>query len=451
MTDDFRLLPYQMRAVDKLRKLRVGAVYSEIPDGNARIALELVRLRLASGRISGAIWLCAFRRRKKVREALTRFAGSAGEGDGAIWICGIESLSHSAIPLKQMAERARGEPLMLVVDDSTLIKNPAALRTLRTIALSELCPYRLILSEVPFTRDIADLYAQWCVLDWRILGYRTYWSFSANHLDRARQGRNVERLVAAMEPYLFQALLSEIMDGPDRREYLWRFPLDEAASAYYREVVEHFLAAAQHSRPGIYRLLHAAQHAVCGRVIEQDFPIRTQPMYDSPWCNPRMQALLRVLQYYPHERVWILFKYEHERCDILRVLGNACADLSSSRAPKDRRLMLQNQLAFARESPGNARVLIYYSQHWDWAKRRDKEEGLDTPTVISLVAANTIDEQIVRCVWKKESLVDALRRQIARGAGGWFYGKEENGGQDLPGKGCAHGGERAPDVDPHAF
>ena len=111
MTDDFRLLPYQMRAVDKLRKLRVGAVYSEIPDGNARIALELVRLRLACGRISGAIWLCAFRRRKKVREALTRFAGSAGEGDGAIWICGIESLSHSAIPLKQMAERARGEPL----------------------------------------------------------------------------------------------------------------------------------------------------------------------------------------------------------------------------------------------------------------------------------------------------------------------------------------------------
>ena len=49
MTDDFRLLPYQMRAVDKLRKLRVGAVYSEIPDGNARIALELVRLRLALG------------------------------------------------------------------------------------------------------------------------------------------------------------------------------------------------------------------------------------------------------------------------------------------------------------------------------------------------------------------------------------------------------------------
>lgn len=40
MTDErIGLTPYQMRAVDKLRKLRVGAVYSEIPGGNARIAL----------------------------------------------------------------------------------------------------------------------------------------------------------------------------------------------------------------------------------------------------------------------------------------------------------------------------------------------------------------------------------------------------------------------------
>ena len=37
MTDErIGLTPYQMRAVDKLRKLRVGAVYSEIPGGNAR-------------------------------------------------------------------------------------------------------------------------------------------------------------------------------------------------------------------------------------------------------------------------------------------------------------------------------------------------------------------------------------------------------------------------------
>ena len=130
MTDErIGLTPYQMRAVDKLRKLRVGAVYSEIPGGNARIALELARLRIASGKVAGAIWLCAYRRRAKVRGELERLAGQWTE---AIWVRGIESFSHSALALKELAERAREEPVMLIVDDSTLVKNPSALRTLRT-------------------------------------------------------------------------------------------------------------------------------------------------------------------------------------------------------------------------------------------------------------------------------------------------------------------------------
>ena len=138
MTDEqMRLAPYQMRAVDKLRKLRVGAIYSEVADGNARIALELARLRMESGRIAGVIWLCAYRRRAKVRGEMERFAGKWTE---SIWVRGIESFSHSALALKELAERAREEPVMLIVDDSTLVKNPNALRTLRTIALSEFAP-----------------------------------------------------------------------------------------------------------------------------------------------------------------------------------------------------------------------------------------------------------------------------------------------------------------------
>ena len=89
MTDErIGLTPYQMRAVDKLRKLRVGAVYSEIPGGNARIALELARLRIASGKVAGAIWLCAYRRRAKdgghlgarYRELFAQRSGAKGIG-----------------------------------------------------------------------------------------------------------------------------------------------------------------------------------------------------------------------------------------------------------------------------------------------------------------------------------------------------------------------------------
>ena len=87
-------------------------------------------------------------------------------------------------------------------------------------------------------------------------------------------------------------------------------------------------------------------------------------MYETPWRNPRIRALLQVLRHYPRERILILFKYEHERNDILRVLGEACADLGGRRAPAGRRLLLQNQLSFSKNMHHGANVLIYYSHHW---------------------------------------------------------------------------------------
>ena len=42
-----------------------------------------------------------------------------------------------------------------------------------------------------------------------------------------------------------------MLDGPNRREYLWRFPLGSAALQCYRQVIERFLLAARHTRSGV--------------------------------------------------------------------------------------------------------------------------------------------------------------------------------------------------------
>ena len=34
-------------------------------------------------------------------------------------------------------------------------------------------------------------------------------------------------------------------------------------------------------------------------------------------------------------------------------------------------------------------------------------------TVVSLVAADTVEMQILRCVWQKDRLINALRRELA--------------------------------------
>ena len=85
-------------------------------------------------------------------------------------------------------------------------------------------------------------------------------------------------------------------------------------------------------------------------------------------------------------------------------------------------------------------------------ERQIEMTGMTVDTLRKAVAQlDTIDEQIVRCIWKKESLVDVLRAQIAQGERKWLYGEGENIGQSISGEGCAHGGEGTPGVDLCAF
>ena len=52
------LLPHQVSAVDKLKKLKVGALFMEQGTGKTRTALELVQIRLNKGKIDHVLWLC---------------------------------------------------------------------------------------------------------------------------------------------------------------------------------------------------------------------------------------------------------------------------------------------------------------------------------------------------------------------------------------------------------
>lgn len=97
----------------------------------------------------------------------------------------------------------------LIVDESNLVKNHLAKRTQNIIRLAEKCKYKMILNGTPITRTEQDLYAQWYVLDWRILGYKSFWSFSANHLEyddtgRVRKCLNTDYLTEKIGPYSYQ-------------------------------------------------------------------------------------------------------------------------------------------------------------------------------------------------------------------------------------------------------
>lgn len=165
-----KLLDYQENAVEKLKKVKVGALFMEQGTGKTITALELCRLRLKAGKVTHILWLCPCSTKQNLKDELIK--QSPREMLEKITICGIETLSrslHANSYLQLLTER---EACYLVVDESLLIKNPYAYRTQNIDRLSSRCEYKLILNGMPISKNQADLYAQFHVLDWRILAIK---------------------------------------------------------------------------------------------------------------------------------------------------------------------------------------------------------------------------------------------------------------------------------------
>lgn len=417
------LHPAQLQAFEKLKRMRVGALYIDRQDGKLRTVAELVKYRLAHHRIDGVLWLCTRRRVDLIQSGILRYA--AGEAK-YIEVCGIETLSHNLQRFLDMMDRAKNSRLMLVIDNGLLIKNPNALRTQRVIAISGKCLYRLLIGDMPFSGYIGDIYSQWYALDWRILGYSTFYGFSINHIGHGRKPLNTEYIVQAIEPYCAQIQREDVQNTARRRELIWRFQLPERAMDEYRATMDRFIWKAMHSTTGVYRMLQACQHVVSGRRIVNDYPLTTEPMYAVLAENPRICALLDVIGYFPGKRILILCRYVHEKDAVLQILSEKFgkAQINAYAAQKGEfrgRFTVMNIFSDEREDKRLASdVIIYYSNDWNWRKRQEKERQCQNAlqggelTVVSLVAADTVDYRMLRCVWAKDNLIRKMREELAR-------------------------------------
>ncbi|MGN1101551.1 MAG: SNF2-related protein, partial [Huintestinicola sp.] len=206
------LFSYQLDGVNRLEHVKVGALFMEQGTGKTRTALELISRRMLSGKINRVLWLCPCTVKDNLRNDIIKHCGSFPD---SILIVGIESLSASAKEIQRCCAYVN-EQTYLIVDESLLVKNPKALRTKRIIQLANKAKYKLILNGTPISRTEADLFSQFYILDKRIFGYESYWSFAANHLEIDETGRivralNTDYLVKKMKPFVFQVKKSDVM------------------------------------------------------------------------------------------------------------------------------------------------------------------------------------------------------------------------------------------------
>ena len=319
-----------------------------------------------------------------------------------------------------------------------LIKNPRALRSEHILSIAEKCPYRIILNGTPISRNEADLFAQFQILDWRILGYRSYWSFAANHIElddygRFRRALNTDVIARKISPYVFQVKKRDCIELPKKNNYVEYFDLTEEQKATYNYVAETLLVDINEWRPEtIYRLFSGLQAVISGKYLtfnKRGNHFDTYEMFENPLDNPRVQMIMDEMNYLNGDKAIIFCHYRSEIDQLCKLLPDTVRFDGTIRMKqrmsnleefaKDKKYLIANKTCAGYSlNLQFCHNIIYMSNDWDLGTRLQSEDrvhrfGQDSEVSITDICADhTIDEQIIRCLQNKEGLLDSVKDDI---------------------------------------
>ena len=446
-----KLYEYQATAVDKISKLKVGALYMEQGTGKTRTALEIIKNKMSKGKVEVVLWLCPCSVKNNLKEDIIKHTGELPTENNII-IRGIESLSSSDKLYLQLSELVKNYKVYLIVDESNLVKNKLAIRTERIIEISSFCKYKMILNGTPISKNEADLFAQWYILDWRILGYKSFYSFAANHLEykkvRLPSGReimtdqiirvlNVDYLTEKIAPYMYQIKKDEVLKELKPKQYHMRyFCLGNLQEEEYGLTKELFLFNVVDWRSEtIFKLFSALQHITSGKRVlsAPEKRMRTEKIYT--WeNNPRIQCLRKTLDEIGNDKCIIFAKYQEEINDIALLLqseNKSYIEFTGKISQKKRQANREKfkndtQFMLANKQCGAYGLnlqfchnIIFYSNDFDLATRLQAEDRVHrigqekTVHIYDICCKYTIDVFIANCLQNKSNLLDSFKKQIS--------------------------------------
>ena len=358
--------------------------------------------------------------------------------DDIIKICGIQTLSSSIKTMEELDEYVSNNRVFIVIDEGLLVKNFFSIRTKNITFLSSKCVYKILLNGTPISKSEKDLFAQWFMLDWRILGYKSYYSFAANHFERdfkRYNGRvvrilNVDYLTQKISPYTYQVSQDECLNLPIKHHKTLYFSLTDKQYFLYEKTYFNFLPIETvWGREGLYRFFVAMSEVLSGNYVYlKNKKLCVEPFFENIRDNPRLKCLLDYLD--GEEKVIIFARYKKEIDDIMQVLSedygeNSCVRFDGTISLKKRE---ENKLKFEEDDNVKffvcnkscasyglnlqfCRNVIFYHNDWDLGTRLQAEDRVyrigqkNKVNIIDIVCSNTMDVTIQNSLSRKENIL----------------------------------------------
>ena len=410
----------------------------------------------------------------QTKEVKGQLASLLGPGEALrILAINVESMTSSNA-VEFAAKFISEEPTMVVVDESTTIKNPSAKRTKVVINLGRYASYRRIASGNPIPNGVLDFWSQSEFLKKNLLGYGNFYGFRnrfAVVVDQQLGKQSFKKVVGYKDLDAFKALInkhsfiikkSDCLDLPPKVYQVIDVEMGRQQTQAYNKMAEDaFIELSKIEELGVASGSVTAEMAMvqilrlhqvsCGFMKIDE--TGEEVSFDEP--NDRLETLMECLEQAPGKVIiWANYRY-----NILQIIAaiskkfgkDSVVDYYGGTSDEDRKrakLLIQDphsSVRFIVSNPqsgmfGNtwtrATTVVYYSNSYNLEHRDQSEDrahrigqvgavhenfGLKEPSVLYLDirVRGTVDDKIIRVLKQKKKLTDEVIASNWR----WLIGK----------------------------
>jgi SNF2 family DNA or RNA helicase len=335
---------------------------------------------------------------------------------------------------------------LMVIDESTTIKNPKAKRTKNILKLSKGAKYRRILTGSPVTKNPLDLYSQCEFLDPYLLDFHSYYAFrnryaemrtahfSGRSVQIVSKFRHLDELSESLKPFSYRVLKEDCLDLPDKIYMKRIITLTKKQEEIYEQMKREalaFLNGKKTTTVNALTQLMRLQQITCGHFVADD---GTTQEIDSN----RLDELIDVLEEVEGKAlIWCHWQKDVQiiKEAILKEYGPGSVVDYYGLTPQDQRQ--KNKDAFQNDSKVRffvgtpqtggygltltaANTVIYYSNGYDLEKRIQSEDRAHrigqkkSVTYVDILAEDTVDEKIVKALRKKINIASKVMGEELR-------------------------------------
>ena len=445
-----KLLDHQNKAFEKLKNIKVGALFMEMGTGKTRTAIELIKYR--QNKYKNLIYFCPVSIKQTIKNEFIKHA-NINENDifildeqkeidknKFVYIVGIESISMSDRITLLMNSFISNEDFV-ILDESHLIKSYTSLRSKRLIELCKDTKYRLIMTGTPMSQGIVDLYTQMKFLHVSILNYNSFYSFASNHLEYSEKyhgmiirSLNVDHITKKINPYTYQITKKECFDLPEKIYSNYRFNMSFEQREFYDYIKSYYLEELENNeniytdKYWLFKLFGLLQQVVCGYCNFKDKKI-FQTFEDK-----RIDILSEIIDsIQENEKIVIWHKYNNDIKNILSVVKDNYVLYNGKINKKQRDINLKQfetdkNIKFFIGNPSigayglnelkHCSYVIFYNTDFVLSKRLQCEDRnhrlgiIKNVQYIDIICNNSIDERIHDSFIKKIDIIESFKSKL---------------------------------------